>query len=248
MNGVNHPSRAGWNALRELAGRHPHGPDDRGTGGYDVGMVIDLARTDKTWRDMHRLYLSFVQPRPIAWVSTVDREGRPNLAPFSFYNMVSANPPIVLFSPAMNRTGGPKDTLANIRETGEFVIATVTDRNARAMNVTSTEWPRGVNEFEKADLTPRPATRVRPALVGESPVNIECRLREIIQLGTENGAGNVVMGDVLVVHVDDSVLNPDGTCDPDRLGAVGRMGGSSYTRTHERFEMVSVRDPAKLAE
>jgi flavin reductase (DIM6/NTAB) family NADH-FMN oxidoreductase RutF len=209
-------------------------------------MTIDLCRTDRSWRDMHRLYLSFVQPRPIAWVSSLSRDGRPNLAPFSFYNMVSANPPVVLFSPALNRHGDAKDTLANIRETGEFVIATVTEHNAAAMNQTSTEFPRGVNEFEIARLTTIPATRVRPALVKESPVNIECKLRQIIQLGTENGAGNVIMGDVLVVHVDDAVLGPDATCDPDKLLAIGRMGGSLYTRTRDRLELVSIRDPAKL--
>lgn len=209
-------------------------------------MTIDLAKTEKSWRDMHRLYLSFVQPRPIAWVSTVCRNGKPNLAPFSFYNMVSANPPVVLFSPALNRAGDAKDTLANIRETGEFVIATVTEHNAKAMNETSTEHPRGVNEFELAGLTSLPATRVRPALVKESPVNIECRMRQIIQLGTENGAGNVVMGDVLVVHVDESVLAADGTCDPDKLLALGRMGGHMYSKTRERLEMVSVRDPGKV--
>ncbi|MCK6456052.1 MAG: flavin reductase family protein [Phycisphaerae bacterium] len=209
-------------------------------------MIIDLANTEKSWRDLHRLYLSFVQPRPIAWVSSISRDGKTNLAPFSFYNMVSANPPVVLFSPALNRNGDPKDTLANIRETGEFVIATVTESNAKAMNVTSTEWPRGESEFEKAGLTPLPATHVRPPLVKESPVNIECRLRQIIQLGIENGAGNVVMGDVLVVHVDDDVLAPDGTCDPDKLAAIGRMGGSLYTKTRERMELVSVRDPSRV--
>lgn len=209
-------------------------------------MVIDLSQTDRSWRDMHRLYLSFIQPRPIAWASTISRDGRPNLAPFSFYNMVSANPPVVLFSPALNRHGDAKDTLANIRETGEFVIATVTEHNAVPMNDTSTEFLRGVSEFEVAKLTPVPATRVRPALVKESPVNIECKLRQIIQLGTENGAGNVIMGDVLVVHVDAAVLGPDGTCDPDKLLAVGRMGGSLYTRTRERLELHSIRDPAKL--
>lgn len=209
-------------------------------------MLIDLARTDRSWRDMHRLYLSFVQPRPIAWVSTVSAGGAPNLAPFSFYNMVSANPPVVLFSPALNRDGGPKDTLANIRETGEFVIATVTEHNAEAMNATSTEFPRGISEFDRAGLTPLPAHRVRPALVKESPVNIECRLRQIVELGGESGAGNVVFGDVLVVHVDDAVLDGDGLCDPDKLRAVGRMGGHLYARTRDRFELVSIRDPARL--
>ena len=146
-------------------------------------MYIDLANTEHSWRAMHRLYLSFVQPRPIAFASTIDEQGRSNLAPFSFYNMLSANPPIVVFSPALNRHGKPKDTLRNIQATGEFVIATVSEPIAERMNICSTEFEHGVSEFEKSGLTPVPARKVRPALVKESPVNIECRLREIISLG-----------------------------------------------------------------
>jgi flavin reductase (DIM6/NTAB) family NADH-FMN oxidoreductase RutF len=209
-------------------------------------MVIDLAATDKTWRDLHRLYLGFVQPRPIAWASTRGRDGTLNLAPFSFYNMVSANPPVVIFSPALNARGEAKDTLRNIRETGEFVIATVTEDIAARMNDTSTEYPYGVSEFEAAGLTPRPATRVKAMLVAESPVNLECRMRQIISLGCEAGAGQVVFGDVLVIHVADAVLNDKGLIDPDRLRTVGRMGGHDYTRTRDRFELVSIRDPTKL--
>lgn len=209
-------------------------------------MTIDLATTTKSWRDMHKLYLGFIQPRPIAWASTLGRDGSINLAPFSFYNMVSANPPVVIFSPALNRIGDAKDTLRNIRETGEFVIATVTEDNAKKMNDTSTEFPYGVNEFQIAGLTPRPASRVKPSLVAESPVNIECKLRQIISLGHESGAGQMIFGDVIVVHVDESLLNADGLIDPDKLRTVGRMGASSYTRTRDRFEMVSIRDPDKL--
>lgn len=209
------------------------------------GMIIDLAQTDKSWRDMHRLYLGFVQPRPIAWASTIGRDGSLNLAPFSFYNMVSANPPVVIFSPALNRDGNDKDTLRNIRETGEFVVATATEDNAVVMNDTSTEFPYGVSEFQAAGLTPLPAVKVRAKLVKESPVNIECRMRQIVSLGCESGAGQVVFGDVLVVHIDDAVIGADGLIDPDKLKAVGRMGGHLYTRTRDRFELVSVRDPAK---
>src|SRR5205085_8752216 len=129
-------------------------------------MIIDIGSTDKSWRDLHRLYLGFVQPRPIAWASTAGRDGSVNLAPFSFYNMVSANPPVVIFSPALNRHGDAKDTLRNIRETGEFVIATVTEDNAARMNATSTEFAYGISEFEVAGLTARPAMRVKPPLVG----------------------------------------------------------------------------------
>lgn len=208
-------------------------------------MTIDLARTDKSWRDLHRLYLGFIQPRPIAWVSTLGRDGSRNLAPFSFYNMVSANPPVVIFSPALNRHGDAKDTLRNIRETGEFVIATVTESNAERMNDTSTEFAYGVSEWEKAGLTPVASLHVKPPRVGESPVNIECRMRQIISLGTQSGAGQVVFGDVLAIHVDDAVLGDEGLIDPDRLCAVGRMGGNLYTLTRERMELVSIRDPSK---
>ncbi len=197
---------------------------------------------------MHRLYLSFVQPRPIAFVSTVDADGRANLAPFSFYNMLSANPPVVVFSPAINRHGGRKDTLVNIEATGEFVIATVSEPIAERMNICSTEFEHGISEFEKSGLTPAPAKKVRASLVAESPVNIECRLRQIVRLGEGPGGGQAVFGDVLAVHVDDSVLTPgDMVCDPDRLQAVGRMGGDLYARTLDRFALKSLRDPAELA-
>lgn len=209
-------------------------------------MIIDLATTDKTWRDLHRWYLGFVQPRPIAWASTYGRDGSFNLAPFSFYNMVSANPPVVIFSPALNRHGDAKDTLRNIRETGEFVIATVTEDNAVKMNDTSTEFPYGTNEFDAAGLTPLPAVKVKAKLVKESPVNLECRLRQIIAIGHESGAGQVVFGDLVIMHIHDDVFDANGLIDPDKLRAVGRMGGSSYTRTRDRFELVSIRDPGKL--
>jgi flavin reductase (DIM6/NTAB) family NADH-FMN oxidoreductase RutF len=210
-------------------------------------MFIDLANTEHSWRAMHRLYLSFVQPRPIAFVSTVDEQGRPNLAPFSFYNMLSANPPVVVFSPALNRHSQPKDTLRNLRATGEFVIATVTEPIAERMNICSTEFPPGVSEFEKSGLTPLPARKVRPPLVKESPVNLECRLRQIVSLGDQPGAGQAVFGDVIAVHVEESVLTPgDMVCDPLKLQAVGRMGGSLYGRTTDPFELDSLRDPEEF--
>ena len=208
-------------------------------------MYIDLDNTEQSWRAMHRLYLSFVQPRPIAFVSTTDEGGRPNLAPFSFYNMLSANPPVVVFSPALNRHGQPKDTLRNIQATGEFVIATVTEPIAERMNICSTEFDAGISEFEMSGLTPVAARRVRPPLVKESPVNIECRLRQIVSLGDSPGAGQAVFGDVLAVHVDDNFLTPgDMVCDPLKLQAIGRMGGSCYGRTTSILELDSLRDPA----
>jgi|CXWL01.1.fsa_nt_gi flavin reductase (DIM6/NTAB) family NADH-FMN oxidoreductase RutF len=211
-------------------------------------MYIDLSNTEHSWRAMHRLYLSFVQPRPIAFASTIDEQGRANLAPFSFYNMMSANPPVVVFSPALNRHGQPKDTLRNIRATKEFVIATVTEPIAERMNICSTEFEHGVSEFEKSGLTAVAARKVRSFLVKESPVNIECRLRQIIEFGSEAGAGQIVVGDVVAVHVDDAVLvEGDMTCDPAKLKSVARMGGDLYSRTTDRFALKSLRDPADLA-
>ncbi len=212
-------------------------------------MYIDLADTDHSWRAMHRLYLSFVQPRPIAFASTIGPDGKPNLAPFSFYNMMSANPPVVVFCPAINRHGRKKDTLVNIEATREFVIAAVTEPIAERMNVCSTEFEHGVSEFEKSGLTPAPAKKVKAFLVKESPVNIECRLRQVVALGDGPAGGQAVFGDVVAVHVDDAVLaEGDLACDPAKLQAVGRMGGSLYARTTDRFSLESIRDPAAFAE
>ncbi len=210
-------------------------------------MYIDLANSEHSWRAMHRLYLSFIQPRPIAFASTIDEQGRPNLAPFSFYNMMSANPPVVVFSPALNRHAQPKDTLRNILATKEFVIATVTEPIAERMNICSTEFEHGISEFERSGLTPIPARKVRPLLVKESPVNIECRLRQVVGLGDQPGAGQAIFGDVLAVHVDESVLLAgDMVCDPAKLQTVARMGGDLYSRTTDRFALKSLRDPAEL--
>lgn len=191
------------------------------------------------------MYLSFVQPRPIAFVSTVSADGTANLAPFSFYNMISANPPVVVFCPAINRHGRKKDTLANIESTREFVIATVTEAIAERMNICSTEFEAGISEFEESGLTPVPAKKVKAFVVRESPVNIECRLRQVVSLGDGPGGGQAVFGDVVAVHVDEAVLTEgDLTCDPAKLKAVGRMGGSAYARTMDRFDLESIRDPA----
>jgi len=197
---------------------------------------------------MYRLYISFIVPRPIAFASTVSAAGTPNLAPFSFYNMISANPPVVMFCPSINRRLARKDTLVNIEATKEFVIATVTDAIAERMNICSTEFEHGVSEFEKSGLTPVPASKVRAFLVKESPINIECRLRQVVSCGDQPGAGQAILGDVLAVHADESVLVPgDLICDPGELQAIGRMGGSLYARTTDRFSLESIRDPAEFA-
>ena len=212
-------------------------------------MYIDLADTEHSWRALYRLCITFVQPRPIAFVSTISKTGACNLAPFSFYNMISANPPVVMFCPSLNRHGQKKHTLVNIEATREFVIATATEPIAERMNVCSTEFDYGVSEFEQSGLTPIPARKVKAPLVKESPVNIECRLRQVISLGDGSGAGQVVLGDVLAVHLDDAVLTAgELACDPAKLQAIGRMGGPLYSRTTDPFSMESIRDPREQAD
>ena len=197
-------------------------------------MIVDPEQLP--WRDVYSLLTQIVQPRPIAFVSTVSGAGQVNLAPFSFYNAVSGNPPVVVFSPLLNRDGSPKHTLANVRETGEFVVATVTEAIAAQMNECSAECPPHVCEFEYAGFTRRPAMLVRPPLVAESPVNLECRLLQIVPIGEEPGAGSLVIGRVLQIHVADDVLT-EGGVDPAKLRAVGRMGGTLYARTDSVFSM-----------
>lgn len=200
-------------------------------------MFIDASSGECSWQDVYRLCVTFIVPRPIALVSTVSADGVRNLAPFSFYNMVSAHPPVVMFAPGLRRDGGRKDTLVNVEATGEFVVATVSEAIAEAMNQCSASLPPEGDEFAYSGLTPRPARRVKPALVGESPVNIECRLLDIIRFGDRAGAGHAVFGEVLALHLDDAILAADGLCDPHRLQAIGRLGRFTYARTTDVFDL-----------
>jgi flavin reductase (DIM6/NTAB) family NADH-FMN oxidoreductase RutF len=191
-------------------------------------------------RDFYRILISAVVPRPIAWVSTLSREGKPNLAPFSFFNALSAKPPLLGFAPSLRSVEGtvtPKDTLQNVRDTGEFVVNVVTFELAEAMNLTSGEYDRSVNEFEVAKLTTRPSQVVRPPQVAESPVNFECKLYRLLDFGSEPPSGSLVIGEIVSVHVSENVMK-DGRLDPQALDLIGRMGGMQYSRTTQRFEMV----------
>jgi flavin reductase (DIM6/NTAB) family NADH-FMN oxidoreductase RutF len=190
------------------------------------------------YRDFYRILLSSVAPRPIAWVSTLNN-GHLNLAPFSFFNAVSAKPPLLGFSPSLRLVDGhsaPKDTLHNIRETGEFVVNVVTFAVADAMNLTSGEYDSSVDEFALAKLNTRPSQVVRPPQVAESPVSFECKLNRIIDFGTEPPSGSLVMGEIVCVHLEESVLKEE-RLDPDTLDLIGRMGGVQYSRTTERFDL-----------
>ncbi len=180
---------------------------------------------------VHRTLLGAVGPRPIAFASTVDREGNPNLSPFSFYNVFGANPATLVFSPSRRgKDNTTKDTFENVRAVPEVVINAVNFAIVEQMNLASSEYPRGTNEFIKSGLTPLPSERVRPFRVKESPVQFECRVRDIIETGQEGGAGNLVICDVLLIHLDEDVLDAQGLVDPAKIDLVGRLGGDYYCR------------------
>ncbi|MFM8592341.1 MAG: flavin reductase family protein [Sphingomonadales bacterium] len=176
-----------------------------------------------------------VAPRPICFASTIDKEGHVNLSPFSFFNVFSAQPPIVIFSPARRvRDNTTKHTLENVQEVPEVVIHMVTEDMVQQQSLTSCEYPRQVNEFIKAGFTPEPAHKIRPPMIKECKVKMECRVQEIKPLGTEGGAGNLVICEVLLLHIDDSLLDTDKKMDPRRLPLVARLGGDWYSVVNEQ--------------
>lgn len=185
---------------------------------------------------LHSYLLSAVAPRPIAFASTIDAKGNPNLSPFSFFNVFSANPPILIFSPARRvRNNTTKHTLENAQATKEVVINVVNYNIVQQMSLSSTEYAEGVNEFEKAGLTMLESDIVKPFRVAESPVQLECKVNEIVALGTEGGAGNLVICEVVKLHIDDAVLDDSGSIDQVKLDLVSRAGGSYYSRAKSGF-------------
>jgi len=187
-----------------------------------------------TTGQLHRYMLGAVTPRPIAFASTVDANGNVNLSPFSFFNVFSANPPIMIFSPARRgRDNTTKHTYENVLQVKEVVINIVNYDIVQQMSLSSTEYAQGVNEFEKAGLTPLASETIQPPRVAESPVQFECKVNEVISLGTEGGAGNLVICEVLKMHIDEAILDADGKIDPVKLDAVSRMGGNWYGRAKE---------------
>tara|TARA_B100000795_G_scaffold92606_1_gene67703 strand:+ start:2901 stop:3728 length:828 start_codon:yes stop_codon:yes gene_type:complete len=183
---------------------------------------------------LHGYMLGAVTPRPIAFASTIDAEGNINLSPFSFFNVFSANPPIMIFSPARRgRDNTTKHTYENVLQVKEVVINIVNYDIVQQMSLSSTEYAQGVNEFEKAGLTPLASQTITPPRVAESPVQFECKVNEVISLGTQGGAGNLVICEVLKMHIDEAILDADGKIDPVKLDAVSRMGGNWYGRAKE---------------
>lgn len=183
--------------------------------------------------DLQRTLQFAVGPRPIALVSSINREGHVNLSPFSFFNLFSSNPPILVFSPARRvRDNSTKDTLNNVLEVPEVVIHAVSHAMVEQTSLSSTEYARGINEFTKAGFTQVESTYVAPPRAAEAPVALECRVNDVVALGEGPGAGNLVICEVLAIHINDNVLDEDGRLDQDRLDLVGRLGGDWYVRAH----------------
>ncbi len=182
-------------------------------------------------RDLFMLLLQGVAPRPIAFASTIDKEGNPNLAPFSFYNAFGVNPSTLIFSPSRRgRDNTTKHTLDNLKEVPEVVLNAVSYDMVQQMSLASTEYPKGVNEFEKAGFTAIPSTVVRPYRVKESKLQFECKVREIIEVSGKPGSGNLVICEIVKIHINTAILDENGDIDPDKIDLVGRMGGDYYVR------------------
>jgi flavin reductase (DIM6/NTAB) family NADH-FMN oxidoreductase RutF len=198
-------------------------------------LIIDPRSTNP--RNVYKLMIGVIVPRPIAFVSSLSPEGIPNLAPFSFFTGISANPPVICFCPMVRGSdGGRKDTIRNIEATREFVVNVVSEDFADRMNICSAEFPPEVDEFQASGLTPIPSDLVKPARVQESRVNMECRLVQIVEVSAKPLGGSIVLGEVLRFHVADALFH-DFRIDPNQLRPIGRMGGPSYTRTTDRFDL-----------
>jgi flavin reductase (DIM6/NTAB) family NADH-FMN oxidoreductase RutF len=205
-------------------------------------MIVNPS--DLAHSELYGLLLNSVAPRPIAWVSTTSTSGALNLAPFSFFNAVCIDPPLLVFAPGLRQSkqaglghGEAKDTLRNIRETREFVVNVVTYELREAMNLTSGEYDPSIDEFELAKVTPHQSKIVRPPRVAESPVSFECKLHQILDFSPAPTSSSLVIGQIVSIYVND-VHMKDGKLDRNSLDLIGRMGGIQYTRTAHRFDMI----------
>jgi len=194
--------------------------------------MLTINPKNSSTKEVHHALLGGIAPRPIAFASTIDKEGKPNLSPFSFFNAFGANPPILIFSPARSgRDNVNKHTLLNIKEVPEVVINMVSYDMAQQMSLASSNYAKGVNEFEKAGFTMLESETIQPFRVKESPIQYECKVQQVIETGTEGGAGNLVICEVSRIHIDEDVLDYEGQIDPNLADLVGRMGGNNYVRT-----------------
>jgi len=193
--------------------------------------MLSINPTEIPTAQLHGYLLGAVAPRPICFASTIDTEGNVNLSPFSFFNVFSAKPPVMIFSPARRvRDNTTKHTLENILETKEVVINIVSFAMVQQMSLSSTEYDKNINEFAKAGFTEMASEKVAPPRVSEAPVQFECKVNEVIPLGTEGGAGNLIIAEVVQLHIDEAILDADGKIDPVKIDTVARLGGNWYSR------------------
>ena len=199
-------------------------------------MYLDTREMSQ--RDAYRLLIGSVVPRPIGWVSTVSADDVGNLAPFSFFMAATGSPPTVVLSTSF-RDGEPKDTLRNVMEIPEFVLNVVSEAMGDAMNATSEELPADVDELIAAGLTPAPSSRVRPVRVAEAPINMECKVVQLVPVGDPKTGSTLIIGEILAWHIRDEVFDAERMrIRLDELKALGRMAGDGYTRTRDQFEMI----------
>lgn len=204
--------------------------------------MLSIEPKDVSVGKLHQYLLGAIGPRPIAFASTVDEDGKPNLSPFSFFNVFGSNPPVLIFSPARRgRDNTTKHTFENAKKVDEVVINIVNYDIVQQMSLSSTEYAEGVNEFDKAGLTMQKSDLVKPFRVAESPVQFECKIKEVIETGSEGGAGNLVVCHVVKMHIKEEVLDEDGHIDQYKIDQVARMGGNWYTRA--RVGMFEVPKP-----
>ena len=198
--------------------------------------MLSIHPKDISTKRLHGYLLGAIAPRPIAFASTIDEEGNPNLSPFSFFNVFGANPPLLIFSPARRvKNNTTKHTLDNALATKEVVINVVNYAIVQQMSLSSSEYPEGVNEFVKAGFTMLPSDEIKPFRVAESPVQFECKVKEVLFTGTKGGAGNLIICEVVKMHVSEQVLADDGSIDQHKIDLVARAGGSYYTRARDGF-------------
>ena len=189
-------------------------------------------------QNIYKLMVGLIVPRPIAFVSSLSADGVPNLAPFSFFTAVSADPPVICFAPMIRgKDATRKDTLNNIEATGEFVVSIVSEEFGEQMNACSGEYPPEVDEFKVSRLTPTPSEIVKPPRVAEAKASMECRLVQVVHVSPKKLGGSLVLGEVLRFHVNDAIVDSF-RIDADKLNAIGRMGGPTYVRTRDRFDMI----------
>ena len=198
-------------------------------------MQIDVSKTEVV--SVYQMLVGLVAPRPIAWVTTLSASGVVNLAPFSFFNAFGANPPVVVFSPTLKRDGGKKDTLVNIEANGEFVINASSEKHAELINMSSKMLSPDESELNLTGQKTIESIRVKPPRLADVPFALECKVIQVIPVGHGAISANLVIGEILTMHIDDMVLDANGQPDPRKIKAIARLGGENWCRTQDLFQL-----------